>query len=140
MGAKVFRFAMKYRCSALCNIPRMIMTFILPDVKYQVCGDCHCSSAESEDFYSLSNTKERIGRVPVRALLENEMLDLPVLGFSTRYPVVVDIVRAGKGCYIGASVMFAWQFAKAHYPASLHGWMCVMAMQNHCNLLYQEDE
>jgi 1-deoxyxylulose-5-phosphate synthase len=33
-----------------------------------------------------------------------------------------DIVRAGKARYIGASAMFAWQFAKAQYTADLHGW------------------
>ena len=33
-----------------------------------------------------------------------------------------DVVRAGKARYIGASSMFAWQFAKAQYAAEAHGW------------------
>jgi aryl-alcohol dehydrogenase-like predicted oxidoreductase len=51
-----------------------------------------------------------------------------------------DIVQAGKARYIGASAMFAWQFAKAQYTADLHGWTRFVAMQNHYNLIYREDE
>ena len=51
-----------------------------------------------------------------------------------------DIVRAGKARYIGASSMFAWQFAKAQYTADLHGWTRFVSMQNHYNLVYREEE
>ena len=51
-----------------------------------------------------------------------------------------DIVKAGKVRYIGASAMFAWQFAKAQYTADLHGWTRFVSMQNHYNLLYREEE
>ncbi len=51
-----------------------------------------------------------------------------------------DIVKAGKVRYIGASAMFAWQFAKAQYTADLHGWTRFVSMQNHYNLIYREDE
>ncbi len=51
-----------------------------------------------------------------------------------------DIVRAGKARYIGASSMFAWQFAKAQYIADLHGWTRFSTMQNHYNLIYREEE
>jgi len=51
-----------------------------------------------------------------------------------------DIVKAGKARYIGASAMFAWQFAKAQYTADLHGWTRFISMQNHYNLLYREEE
>jgi len=51
-----------------------------------------------------------------------------------------DIVKAGKARYIGASAMFAWQFAKAQYTADLHRWTRFVSMQNHYNLLYREDE
>ena len=51
-----------------------------------------------------------------------------------------DIVRAGKVRYIGASAMFAWQFAKAQYTADLHGWTRFVSMQNHYNLIYREEE
>ena len=51
-----------------------------------------------------------------------------------------DVVRAGKARYIGASSMFAWQFAKAQYSADAHGWTRFSSMQNHYNLLYREEE
>jgi aryl-alcohol dehydrogenase-like predicted oxidoreductase len=51
-----------------------------------------------------------------------------------------DVVRAGKARYIGASSMYAWQFAKALYLADLHGWTRFVSMQNHYNLLYREEE
>jgi len=51
-----------------------------------------------------------------------------------------DLVKAGKVRYIGASSMFAWQFAKALYLADLHGWTRFVSMQNHYNLLYREEE
>ena len=51
-----------------------------------------------------------------------------------------EVVRAGKARYIGASSMFAWQFAKAQYLAERHGWTRFASMQNHYNLLYREEE
>jgi 1-deoxyxylulose-5-phosphate synthase len=51
-----------------------------------------------------------------------------------------DAVRAGKVRYIGASSMYAWQFAKALYIAELNGWTKFVSMQNHYNLIYREEE
>ena len=51
-----------------------------------------------------------------------------------------DVVKAGKARYIGASAMFAWQFAKALFTADLHGWTRFVSMQNHYNLIYREEE
>jgi aryl-alcohol dehydrogenase-like predicted oxidoreductase len=51
-----------------------------------------------------------------------------------------DVVKAGKVRYIGASSMYAWQFAKALYVADLHGWTRFISMQNHYNLIYREEE
>jgi aryl-alcohol dehydrogenase-like predicted oxidoreductase len=51
-----------------------------------------------------------------------------------------DVVRAGKARYIGASSMYAWQFAKALYVSRQHGWAEFVSMQNHLNLLYREEE
>ncbi|BAZ21526.1 aldo/keto reductase [Kalymmatonema gypsitolerans NIES-4073] len=51
-----------------------------------------------------------------------------------------DIVKSGKVRYIGASSMYAWQFAKALYTADLHGWTRFVSMQNHYNLVYREEE
>jgi len=51
-----------------------------------------------------------------------------------------DVVRAGKARYLGASSMYAWQFAKAQAAAERHGWTRFVSMQNHYNLLYREEE
>jgi len=51
-----------------------------------------------------------------------------------------DVVKAGKVRYIGASSMYAWQFAKALYLSDRHGWTRFVSMQNHYNLLYREEE
>jgi len=51
-----------------------------------------------------------------------------------------DIVKAGKARYIGASSMYAWQFAQALYTSDLHGWTRFISMQPHYNLIYREEE
>ena len=51
-----------------------------------------------------------------------------------------DVVRSGKARYIGASSMFAWQFAKAQHTADAHGLTRFVSMQGHYNLLYREEE
>jgi aryl-alcohol dehydrogenase-like predicted oxidoreductase len=51
-----------------------------------------------------------------------------------------DLVKAGKARYVGASSMFAWQFAKSLYLADRHGWTRFVSMQNHVNLIHREEE
>jgi aryl-alcohol dehydrogenase-like predicted oxidoreductase len=51
-----------------------------------------------------------------------------------------DLVKAGKTRYLGASSMYAWQFAKALYLADQNGWTRFISMQPHYNLLYREEE
>ncbi|MEQ7921706.1 aldo/keto reductase [Xanthomonas sp. WHRI 1810A] len=51
-----------------------------------------------------------------------------------------DVVKAGKARYIGASSMYAWQFAKAQHVAVVNGWSRFVSMQNYLNLLYREEQ
>jgi 1-deoxyxylulose-5-phosphate synthase len=51
-----------------------------------------------------------------------------------------DVVQAGKARYLGASSMFAWQFANAQHLAATNGWTPFTSMQNHYNLVYREEE
>src|SRR5205809_8035409 len=51
-----------------------------------------------------------------------------------------DVVQAGKALYIGASSMYAWQFAKLLYTADELGLTRFVTMQNHYNLIYREEE
>jgi aryl-alcohol dehydrogenase-like predicted oxidoreductase len=66
--------------------------------------------------------------------------------FDARTPIeetmeaLHDIVRSGKVRYLGASSMWAWQFAKMQDTARRHGWTPFCSMQNHYNLAYREEE
>src|SRR5699024_314912 len=51
-----------------------------------------------------------------------------------------DVVKAGKARYIGASSMYAWQFAKAQHVAERNGWTRFVTMQPMLNLIYREEE
>ena len=51
-----------------------------------------------------------------------------------------DVVKAGKALYIGASSMYAWQFARMLAAQEQHGWTRFISMQNHYNLVYREEE
>jgi aryl-alcohol dehydrogenase-like predicted oxidoreductase len=51
-----------------------------------------------------------------------------------------DVVKAGKALYIGASSMYAWQFAKAQFTADNNGWTRFASMQPQYNLIYREEE
>ena len=51
-----------------------------------------------------------------------------------------EVVRAGKARYLGASSMYAWQFAKAQHVAERNGWTRFVSMQDHYNLLHREEE
>jgi aryl-alcohol dehydrogenase-like predicted oxidoreductase len=51
-----------------------------------------------------------------------------------------DVVKAGKVLYLGASTMWAWQFAELQAAADRNGWTKFISMQNHYNLIYREEE
>jgi aryl-alcohol dehydrogenase (NADP+) len=64
----------------------------------------------------------------------------PVTPVEETMEALHDVVRVGKARYIGASSMYAWQFAKMLHAADQHGWTRFISMQNHFNLLYREEE
>ncbi len=51
-----------------------------------------------------------------------------------------EVVKSGKALYLGASSMFAWQFAELQLTAEMNGWTKFISMQNHYNLIYREEE
>lgn len=51
-----------------------------------------------------------------------------------------DVVKSGRVRYLGASSMWAWQFARMQFAAERHGWTRFASMQNHYNLAYREEE
>jgi aryl-alcohol dehydrogenase-like predicted oxidoreductase len=54
--------------------------------------------------------------------------------------VLHDVVKEGKARYIGASSMWAWQFAKYQHAADINGWTPFVSMQNQVSLTYREEE
>ncbi|MEO5807501.1 aldo/keto reductase [Devosia sp.] len=64
----------------------------------------------------------------------------PAVPIEETLEALNDVVRAGKARYIGASSMFAWQFAKALYLQKANGWARFVTMQDHLNLMYREEE
>ena len=81
------------------------------------------------------------------ARLERDYVDLyQIHRFDYSTPVeetmeaLHEVVKSGKARFIGASSMFAWQFAKAQAVADAHGWTRFVSMQNHYNLVYREEE
>ena len=64
----------------------------------------------------------------------------PVTPIEETMEALNDVVRAGKARYIGASSMYAWQFAKAQQVAKENGWARFTSMQNQVNLIYREEE
>ncbi len=64
----------------------------------------------------------------------------PAVPIEETMEALHDVVRAGKARYLGASSMWAWQFAKAQHVAGRHGWTRFVSMQNHYNLIYREEE
>jgi aryl-alcohol dehydrogenase (NADP+) len=64
----------------------------------------------------------------------------PAVPIEETMEALHDVVRAGKVRYLGASSMWAWQFAKAQHVAAANGWTPFVSMQNHYNLLYREEE
>ncbi|HEU5038437.1 MAG TPA: aldo/keto reductase [Nocardioides sp.] len=64
----------------------------------------------------------------------------PAVPIEETMEALHDVVRAGKVRYLGASSMWAWQFAKAQHVAQVHGWTAFVSMQDHYNLIYREEE
>jgi len=81
------------------------------------------------------------------ARMGTDYLDLYVIhAFDAETPVeetmaaLHDTVRAGKVRYLGASTMYAWQFAKMNHAAAMNGWTSFINMQCQYNVLYREEE
>jgi aryl-alcohol dehydrogenase-like predicted oxidoreductase len=64
----------------------------------------------------------------------------PLTPIAETMDALHDVVKAGKARYIGASSMYAWQFAKAQAAAERHGTTRFASMQDHYNLVYREEE
>jgi aryl-alcohol dehydrogenase (NADP+) len=89
-------------------------------------------------MHAIDGTLERLGTDYVD-LYQIHRFD-PDTPIEETIEALHDIVKAGKARYVGASSMYAWQFAAMLHTADAHGWTRFAAMQNHYNLIYREEE
>ena len=89
-------------------------------------------------FHAIDESLRRLGTDYVD-LYQIHRYD-PSTPFEETLEALHDVVKAGKARYIGASSMYTWQFARMIYTQRLRGWTQFVAMQNHYNLIYREEE
>jgi aryl-alcohol dehydrogenase (NADP+) len=89
-------------------------------------------------FHAIDASLQRLGTDYVD-LYQIHRFD-PATPIEETMEALHDVVKAGKARYIGASSMWAWQFAKMQQVAREHGWTQFVSMQNHYNLAYREEE
>jgi aryl-alcohol dehydrogenase-like predicted oxidoreductase len=89
-------------------------------------------------FAEIDNSLRRLGTDYVD-LYQIHRFD-PTVPLEETLEALHDVVKSGKARYIGASSMYAWQFAKALFTQRQNGWTRFVSMQNHYNLLYREEE
>lgn len=89
-------------------------------------------------FHAVDQSLQRLGTDYID-LYQIHRLD-PHTPMEETMEALHDVVKAGKARYIGASSMFAWQFAKMQQIARERGWTAFVSMQNHYNLAYREEE
>ena len=89
-------------------------------------------------LHSINNSLRRLGTDYVD-LYQIHRFD-PHTPIEETLEALTDVVRSGKALYVGASSMYAWQFARMLYTATRHGYSRFVTMQNHYNLVYREEE
>jgi aryl-alcohol dehydrogenase-like predicted oxidoreductase len=89
-------------------------------------------------FHAVDESLERLG-LDYIDLYQIHRFD-PATTIEETMEALHDIVKSGRVRYIGASSMWAWQFAKMQDTARRHGWTPFVSMQNHYNLAYREEE
>jgi aryl-alcohol dehydrogenase (NADP+) len=89
-------------------------------------------------FHAVDDSLKRLG-LDYIDLYQIHRFD-PATPIEETMEALHDIVKSGRVRYIGASSMWAWQFAKMQDTARRHGWTPFVSMQNHYNLAYREEE
>src|SRR5207244_12682577 len=97
-----------------------------------------CGYSREDIFHALDDSVWRLGLDYV------DLYQIHRFDYTTPVEETIealhDVVKAGKALYLGASSMYAWQFAKMLYKADLMGLTRFVTMQNHYNLVYREEE
>lgn len=124
---------------ALRDMTRRHEVVIATKVFYPITDDPNGHGLSRKHIFdAIDGSLRRLGTDYVD-LYQIHRLD-PVTPLEETLEALHDVVKAGKVRYLGASSMFAWQFAKALYTQRLHNWTRFVSMQNHYNLIYREEE
>ena len=145
-------------------IGRAMKQYNIPRRKLVICTKCCGTTRESNDpkVLALKEIDKTVDYVNQRGLsrqgifnavdaslerLQTDYIDLyQIHRFDKTVPIdetmkaLHDLVQSGKVRYIGASSMFAYQFATMQFVAEKNGWTKFVSMQNHYSLLYREEE
>ncbi len=112
---------------------------IATKVFYPLKDDANASGLSRKHiFQAIDDSLRRLGMDYVD-LYQIHRFD-PATPIEETLEALHDVVKAGKARYIGASSMFAWQFATMLHTQRRHGWVRFVSMQNHYNLIYREEE
>jgi len=118
-----------------------------PEMRHVLYRDAVAKSKDYQNQYGLSRGAIFNQVEASLARLDTPYLDLlQIHRFDASTPIeetmraLHDLVQSGKVRYIGASSMWATQFARMQFCAERHGWTKFVSMQNHYNLLYREEE
>jgi aryl-alcohol dehydrogenase-like predicted oxidoreductase len=101
-------------------------------------GPNGAGSSRKAIFAEIDNSLKRLGTDHVD-LYQIHRGD-PSVPIEETMEALHDVVKAGKARYIGASNLYAWQFAKAIYTSRINGWTEFVSMQDHINLINREEE
>ena len=124
---------------ALKELRRREQVVIATKAFYPLIDDPNASGLSRKHLmHAIDDSLQRLGTDYVD-LYQIHRFD-PATPIEETVEALHDIVKAGKARYVGASSMYAWQFAKMLHAADRHGWTRFVAMQNHYNLVYREEE
>ena len=122
----------------LSMAPREALVFTTK-AKYPMSDDPNDQGLSRKHLFSaIDNSLDRIGTDYVDIFMAHAFD--PATPVEETMEALHDIVKAGKARYVGASTMWAWQFAQMNAVAREHGWTRFVNMQCQYNLLYREEE
>ena len=146
-GITTFDTANVYSAGSSEEITGILLKELAPREEVQIATKVHGRMREARNGAGLSRAAimQEIDASLTR--LGTDYVDLyqihrydPVTPIEETMEALHDVVKAGKARYIGASSMWAWQFAQMQHAAELHGWTRFVSMQDQYNLLEREEE
>ena len=146
-GINFFDTANVYSLGVSEEVTGKLLAECLPRDEYVLATKCYGEMKKSPNGSGLSRKAIMFAIDESLKRLNTDYVDLyQIHRWDNNTPIeetmeaLHDVVKAGKARYIGASSMWAWQFAKAQHVAEMNGWTKFVSMQNHYNLIYREEE